>query len=161
MGEEQNREWLEKTLEELESKVEGLRVEAKRVIDEYWAFHLTQNEKMALKERSVLGTRVKVTDGNMAIEWYRNQYVPKKGGGWQPLSKYIRRGKGNRYATRTLAAWAKDWELSLVLETEDRLAEIREQYACLSKTRFYLRKWLKILDKQDSEAAEALAANAS
>ena len=96
----------------------------------------------------------------MAIEWYRNQYVLKKDGGWQALSKYLRRGKGNRYSSRTLKQWARDWEIDLVLEIEEQLADIREQYSCLSKTRYYLRRWLKAIDRQAAEAAAAdLAAN--
>ena len=101
MSAEQTKEWIEKGLEDLENKVEELRAEAKEIIDGYWSFHLAQNEQKPL------GARVKVTDGNMAIEWYRNQYVLKKDGGWQALSKYLRRDKGNRYSSRTFKQWAR------------------------------------------------------
>lgn len=160
MDKQDTQQWIEQMLEEIEGKVEELRKEAKKIIDEYWTFHLRENEKKSLKNKSILGTRVKVIEGNMAIEWYANRYVLKKDGGWQALSKYLRRGKGNRYSSRTLKQHAKAWEIEFVLEIEDQLGDIREQYSCLSKTRYYLRRWQKALERQAAgAAATALASN--
>jgi len=133
-------------IQTIEEDMQGLLEKAKETAQEFWDYHLPNNKTKRGSERSILGVRARIRNGHLSIEWYRNQWYNDTTGRRKrkPISKYIPKGKNNRYNRKALLYWARDWERELVDSVEDRLAVIRTQASSLAKIRMELRNLQKI-----------------
>lgn len=128
MGSDEFIAGIEAQLRWIDEARDTLRAEAKDLVDGYWSYHFKSNEGLKTRDRSTLGVRVrKMKTGDFYIHWYWNQWYKDEKGGWHPLSRYIRKGKGVAYSETTLRRHAKDWELELVMSLERDFAEVRKQ----------------------------------
>lgn len=92
------------------------------------------------------GTRVRVVNGAFQAVWFTNTYYKNKSGAGQTKSTQIEKGKGFRYLKSSFKN-AHDWELDLIMKTEDVYAKLRERYDYLSKLKRAYNTYLKNKDK--------------
>lgn len=132
-----------------------IHAETVRVIDQFWAYHMQENKKREISERSVLGLRAKKgNNSDFYPIWYWNRWYRNKKGEWRPRSMSIKKGKGFGYPSRTLLKFTREFEQEIVLETEAKLKLVRKELSHLKKMEIYLRK----LEKTRGERIAAIDA---
>lgn len=117
---------------ELNERMNGLIAEAKRVCDEFYNFHHAGNQPRQIDDRSRLGVRVRTRNGYVEIAWLHLRWA-KVNGRNKLFSDQIRKGRQFSYPMQRLRKRAQDWEVEKVVETEEKLARVREEYTYLVK----------------------------
>lgn len=117
-----------------EERIEELADEAQEIINEHWNFHYRENASRPPREKGRLNAWVRHRKGGLEISWSHFRFVKREGDvASTPKSTHITKGRGNKYRPHSLSVRAKDWEIDEVLRTEDKLAEIRSEYASVRK----------------------------
>lgn len=117
-----------------EDRIKELAEEAQEVANNHWKFHYRENALRPPREKARLNVWVRHRKGGLEISWSHFRFVKREGDvASKPKSTHITKGRGNKYRPHSLAVRAKDWEIEEVLETEDKLAEIRAEYASVRK----------------------------
>lgn len=124
---------------------EHLTAEAKRVADEFWAFHHSNNGKRPLQERSQLACRVRPANGGVVrIEWMETIWRYSDNSPPKPYYRYIRKGRSTaQYPMSRLRQLAKDWEWDVVVKCEEAFAAIRALSGQAGRIRTALRAHLR------------------
>lgn len=117
-----------------EGRIQDLAEEARKIANEHWAFHLRQNARLPPREKGRLNVWIRHRKGGLEISWTYFRFVKNEGdASSRPRSIHIPKGRGHKYRAHSLAVRAKDWEIEDVLKTEDKMAEIRSEYASVRK----------------------------
>lgn len=139
---------LDDLLEIITWQIYPLKKQAREILDNYFDAHITGNKlHKRYQDKSVLGCRMRIKGSSIYLEWFFNTWVKLADGRNKPFSTYIKRGKGMSYSQNTLLRYAKDWEVDLVLETEQAFAQIRRQNHFLAKARQNIREMKKSQNK--------------
>ena len=128
----------------VEQALEQLYAQARGLIGLYWVQCLHARRTRPRSEWSRLGVRARrmtargASAGAFVIEWYRVVWV-RRGGEAMPRSRYLAKGRGDRYRPATLARAAPPWQRGLVAELEDAFAELRRLARSLGRVRLHAR----------------------
>ncbi len=124
-------------------------VDAQSQADVYWEQNRAMRETGEKKEQGRYGTRVRLKNSVLTLEWFHNPYRTSKSGKKKPpLSQYIRKGRASyRYPKGAFADAKNTWEEDLIEQIEDRYAIQRIQASMLSEMRNLLRKYKTIITK--------------
>ena len=128
----------------VEAALECLLEEARALVARYWVHCLHARRTRPRSEWSRLGVRARrvsargAPSGAFLIEWYRIAWV-RQGAQSLPRSRYLAKGRGDRYRPATLARAARPWQRSLVAELEDAFAELRRLARSLGRVRLHAR----------------------
>lgn len=146
--------WTTRVKTELTLRIEELYYEAKEIVDEHWQFHYRNNALLPPKKKARLNVWVRLRPNHRleiywtAFKFFKHPISGKPG----VYSKYIPKGNGFRYRNNSLMIRAESWEVEKVLEVENKMAEIRAEYNCLSRA-------LTSLKNAEKKAAERQATN--
>jgi hypothetical protein len=125
-----------------------LKDEADAVITRYITAHweVADGAFVRLAPRTKLRREAGVPPGSFTVEWaIRYPALVVAGTGKRRLlSKYIRKGVGDRYTMRALRRHAQDWQVPLIEAAEDRLAPIRRQARAVIDVRRRLLEYAKL-----------------
>lgn len=121
------------------SEMEKLRALAMHEIEQFWEWHHGVNCSRPYKDRSVLGVRMRQVKGSpsMSIEWFEITWAGKNR---NMRSRYLNKGRGNRYPNRTLKSRAGELAWPVIDEYETKFAQIRAAARQLVELR---QAWLK------------------
>lgn len=110
----------------IEAVHEGLRVQAQKICDDWWDVKFRMEaDTFRPKKKSILGTRVRVKEGNFYCEWYFNDFATENSAK-KVYSKAIRFLKtGHSVNLRTLRSKMEDWEVSHTMYAEREYQKIR------------------------------------
>lgn len=135
-------------LGEVEARVEqgldGLFEEARGLVALYWVQCLHARRSRPRSEWSRLGVRARrvtargAPAGSFVIEWYRVVWM-RKDGRALPRSRYLAKGRADRYRPATLARASQPWQRGMVAELEDAFADIRRLARSLGRVRLHAR----------------------
>jgi len=126
---------------ECEERIKELAGDAQEVANEHWRFHYRENAGRPPREKGRLNVWVRARKGGLEISWTHFRFVKHAGAvSSRPKSIHITKGRGNKYRAHSLTVRAKDWEIDQVLETEEKLAEIRAEYASVRKIITYAKE---------------------
>ncbi len=116
---------------------------ARKLADSFWAMNHAMREENDPELQGYFGTRARLRDNTLSIDWYRNYFIRDKvTGKKRPISKHIAKGEGFRYSKRSFKG-AKEWEQEVIEEVED-------QYAMLRKRAHLLRTMRRALAEYDA-----------
>ena len=108
-----------------------------------------------------MGTRVRILNGSLQMEWFRNRTRPDQGAGKQVFSTHLKKGKGYRYSDSLFKKEPK-WARDAIKLVEDRYELLRKRAAILSAMRKNLRDYEQLLDEcfpgNDDEGDQAKSA---
>lgn len=144
MLEEESREFIRTARTLLEHELLVSAVDARKQADYYWEGNESAREEGVAEELSFVGTRVRILNGSLQMEWFRNRTRPDQGAGKQVFSTHLKKGKGYRYSDslfKNEPKWARD-AIKLV---EDRYELLRKRAAILSAMRKNLRDYEQLL----------------
>lgn len=131
-----------------------MKLQAEHHLKNFWEFHIANNDKKPLTEKSQLGCRMRIKGDSIYLEWYWNYWVNGKDDKGKacrkPISKYISRGKGFSYPIKTLLKHSAPWEYDMVEQTEAALTLIRRQNHFLSLSRQNIREAQKSRETLDA-----------
>lgn len=126
----------------------ALKDEADAVITQYITAHweTANGAFVRLAPRTKLRREAGVPPGSFTVEWaIRYPALVVSGTGKRRLlSKYIRKGVGDRYTIKALRRHAQDWQVPLIEAAEDRLAPIRRQARAVIDVRRRLLEYAKL-----------------
>ena len=131
---------------EVEREVALLAAEAQQIASAFWGLAISARKDIPDGKRSYLGTRVRMINGTLSIEWYRNGISFNSDGTVKSvLSKRINKGLGCSYSK---SAFAKEpeWIKESVEIAEKRYSKIRERAAMLTKIKRNLRAYEKLIE---------------
>lgn len=120
---------------------------ARKLADSFWTMNHAMRDENDPELRGYFGTRARLRDNTLSIDWYRNYFVQDKATGRKrPLSKYIAKGEGFRYSRRSFKG-AKDWEQEVIEEIEDQYAVLRKRAHLLRTMRRTLAEYELLMKK--------------
>ncbi len=114
--------------------------------DYYWEGNESAREEGVAEELSFVGTRVRILNGSLQMEWFRNRTRPDQGAGKQVFSTHLKKGKGYRYSDSLFKKEPK-WARDAIKEVEDRYELLRRRAAILSSMRKNLRDYEQLLNE--------------
>lgn len=138
-------DWIEQQLAGVDKQIRQLmEVEAQQIISSYWAYKKTANSKKPHSQKSKLNPRLKVSKDQQhyAVEWQVYTPAPHRANSSYAINLTKSRSQQS-YTEREIKKWAKPWELNHVLQVEESLTKIRQQYALLLQIRKNLNTLLK------------------
>lgn len=120
---------------------------AKKLADGFWALNHAIREEGDASLIGYFGTRVRLRDNTLSIDWYRNYFIQDKATGRKrPMSKYIAKGEGHRYPKRAFKD-AKEWEQEAIEQIEDQNALLRKRANLLRTMRRALADYEALMKK--------------
>lgn len=129
--------------EEIRKKLVG---KARDLVSEQWEWHLRFNEDRKPSEKSKLNLYVREKGSSIELFWSRFRFMRKPDQSKSGVARYyISKGKWDKYPDGRLTRHAQDEEVEVVLQFEERAAQIRKAIRCLSEMRAAKRK----LEKTD------------
>lgn len=129
------RQVAEKTIEDMDKLLNEQHDQAIVIIDDYWQWMLKETATKEKDDKNNLCVRARRTTTGVTIQWYYNKWY-RADESWKPMSKYIKKGRTSvRYKNAALKKHARDWDWDRVVETEDRLSEIRYVVQKITDTR--------------------------
>lgn len=125
----------------IRERIDELEREAKDIAEGHWDYHLKENATRKPEDKGRLNVYVRRKKDTLEIYWatYRFMRSSVSEKSWVK-STYLRKGKGHLYSEKALARVAKEFELDVALETEQRLGEIRYELLAIGKTMRCLRE---------------------
>ncbi|MBX0310464.1 MAG: hypothetical protein JHC31_01445 [Sulfurihydrogenibium sp.] len=128
-------------------------MEAKLLRSSYLNIWKMENNQRIIKGKYV--PRLTEKSGTVYIEWIsfnkRNRSVHLSFDKRQKIyGDYIKKSKKGGY-NKTAFKYASDWELSLIMEYEEKFNKIRTTLELLKKSLFYLRASIKRLNPETEE----------
>lgn len=161
MLEKESRDFIRSVRALLEHELLASAVDARMQADKYWEANESAREDGIAEELSFVGTRVRILNGSLQMEWFRNRTRPDQGAGKQVFSTHLKKGKGFRYSESLFKREPK-WARDAIKDVEDRYELLRKRAAILSSMRKNLRDYEQLLDecfpgndRTDSEAKPA------
>lgn len=138
-------------IESMERRILELGIQAKRVRDEHWNYHLRENAMLKPEDKGRLNVRARVRKGGLEISWWHFRFVKREGSTKSTIRSWsIPKGRAHMYRHHSLAVRGKPWEMQKVLETEGKMAQIRSEYAEVRKALTALKRMQKkALDRGD------------
>jgi hypothetical protein len=132
----------------LDQRREELWAIAQDVCDRFWNLRKAGNEIRKKGERSIMGCRVrKKTGGSLEICWYVNNSSRYTEDNPRIFSEHISRGNTYKYSNASLKKKSKDWEVDMILKTEEIYAKIREEMADISE----INRKIKVMIRRDQK----------
>lgn len=144
--EEESREFICSVRALLETELLVSAVDARKEADGYWGANESAREEGIAEDLSFVGTRVRILNGSLQMEWFRNRTRPDQGAGKQVFSTHLKKGKGFRYSDSHFKKEPK-WARDAIKKTEDRYELLRKRAAILSSMRKKVREYEKLLDE--------------
>jgi hypothetical protein len=139
-------------------QLDALRAEAEAIIADYYGKVLPEGKSHPKSERGRVGVRVRdqrgarATQGSFTIEWVEYFYVNRNpSSGSRAFTRYLPRGKTDRYPRSAFNRLAKPWQLKLIHATEDRLAQIRTLARSIGKVRAQMHAHHKLAQRLRGE----------
>jgi hypothetical protein len=86
-------------------------------------------------------TKRSKTSHAFRLEWSVMTPVRNAKGKWVPIYQSLPRGRSDRYPTATLLKWAREWEVDMVLEMEEKAVEYRKALKAISEMRRNLKTY--------------------
>lgn len=158
MLEKESREFLCTARALLEHELLVSAVDARKQADYYWEANESAREDGIAEELSFVGTRVRILNGSLQMEWFRNRTRPDQGEGKQVFSTHLKKGKGFRYSD-ALFKKEPEWARKAIAQVENRYELLRRRAAILSAIKKNLRDYERLVnecfpcsDKTNSEA---------
>jgi hypothetical protein len=138
---------------DIENIIQELVMEAKLLRSSYLNIWKMENNQRIIKGKYV--PRLTEKSGTVYIEWIsfnkRNRSVHLSFDKRQKIyGDYIKKSKKGGY-NKTAFKYASDWELSLIMEYEEKFNKIRTTLELLKKSLFYLRASIKRLNPETEE----------
>lgn len=146
MLEKESREFIRTARTLLEHELLVSAVDARKQADYYWEGNVSAREDGVAEELSFVGTRVRILNGSLQMEWFRNRTRPDQGAGKQVFSTHLKKGKGYRYSDSLFKKEPK-WARDAIKLVEDRYELLRKRAAILSAMRKNLRDYERLLDE--------------
>jgi hypothetical protein len=161
--ENESREFLRNTRSLIDHELLVAAVDARKQADSYWEANESAREEGDPDNLSFVGTRVRIINGSLQLEWFRNRTRPELGQGKpkKVFSTYLRKGRGHRY-NKALFSKEPEWARVEINNVEDRYELLRKRAALLSSLRKTLREYEHLINecfprkepKKPTEAAE-------
>lgn len=141
------KEFVRLTMSEVEREVALLAVDAQQTATAFWSVATEGRTDTPKDQRSYLGTRVRIINGSLNIEWYRNAVSIHPGGEVKSvISHRIKKGTDYAYPKTTFSK-EPEWIKEVVEIAEKRYARIRERAAILTKIKRSLREYSKLIEE--------------
>lgn len=144
--EEESREFIRNTRTLLEHELLVNAVDARKQADYYWEANESAREEGVAEDLSFVGTRVRIINGSLQMEWFRNRTRPDQGAGKQVFSTHLKKGKGFRYSESLFKKEPK-WAREAITVVENRYELVRKRTAILSAIRKNLRDYEQLLNE--------------
>lgn len=142
--EQESREFLCTVRSAIEHELLVTAVVGRDVADSWWTLS-RHSMTMSETEPTYLGTRVRIKNGSLQCEWFRNS-VRSEGSSKQVFSRYLPKGKGFRYPSHRFKkepAWAR--ELVEIVESDYEI--VRKRASILSSITRALREYEALINK--------------
>jgi len=137
--------------ESLERRIPELEAEAQEIADDHWRYHFRSNAMLPAREKFRLNVWVRRRQMSLEIFWTHFVFITRGASNKSAVrSKYIPKGSGHKYRTRSLTLRAKNLEIEKALEVEDKMAKIRSEYNDVKQA-------LKALKRAQQKAAQRTA----
>lgn len=119
----------------LNAWLDDLYEQAEKVVEAHWASIRDAEQKIpGWENKSHLRIRIRRKGNALKLEWGKVRWVGSKAKGTRtPLVDYIRKADEYGYNLNTLLGLSRDWEKTLVKNTETRLASIRREWRHVNK----------------------------
>ena len=122
---------------------------ARKLADSFWAMNHAMREENDPELQGYFGTRARLRDNTLSIDWYRNYFIRDKvTGKKRPISKHIAKGEGFRYSKRSFKG-AKEWEQEVIEEVEDQYAMLRKRAHLLRTMRRAMSEYQELMKGED------------
>lgn len=144
--EAESREFIRTVKTVLEHELLVSAVDARKQADYYWEGNESAREEGLAEDLSFVGTRVRILNGSLQMEWFRNRVRPDQGAGKQVFSTHLKKGNGYRYSDTYFKKEPK-WARDAIKLVEDRYELLRRRTAILSAMKKNLRDYEKLLDR--------------
>lgn len=144
--EEESREFIRNARTLLEHELLVNAVDARKQADYYWEANESAREEGVAEDLSFVGTRVRIINGSLQMEWFRNRTRPDQGAGKQVFSTHLKKGKGFRYSESLFKKEPK-WAREAITVVENRYELVRKRTAILSAIRKNLRDYEQLLNE--------------
>ena len=113
----------------MEKRIGVLADEARAIRSEHWHWHLRENAPLKPRSKARLNVWVRERKGGLEISWTYFRFVKTEGSTKsKPYSTHITKGRSNQYRRKSLEVRGKPWEMDMVMETEERMSQIRAEY---------------------------------
>lgn len=145
--EREEREFVAKVRDPISHLLQVIALSARQSGDIYWVTNKMTREEGLPEEQCRVGTRVRLVNGNLVAEWYRNRFITDPAASKKTvLSTHLKKGKGFKYS---MANFAKEpeWAKQVIQEVEDQYALHRQRAAVLSDIKRSLNEYEKLLEK--------------
>lgn len=140
------RVYVRTAMSEVEREVALLAVDAQQTATAFWNLAISGRKDAPKEQRSYLGTRVRIINGSLNIEWYRNSVSMNADGTVKNvLSNRIKKGTDFSYP-KSVFAKEPEWIKETVEIAEKRYSKIRERAAILTKIKRNLREYEKLIE---------------
>jgi len=123
---------------------------ARKLADSFWAMNHAMREENDPELQGYFGTRARLRDNTLSIDWYRNYFIRDKvTGKKRPISKHIAKGEGFRYSNRSFKG-AKEWEQEVIAEVEDQYAVLRKRAHLLRGMRRAMSEYQALMKEESN-----------
>lgn len=123
---------------------------ARKLADSFWAMNHAMREENDPELQGYFGTRARLRDNTLSIDWYRNYFIRDKvTGKKRPISKHIAKGEGFRYSNRSFKG-AKEWEQEVIAEVEDQYAVLRKRAHLLRTMRRAMSEYQALMKEESN-----------
>ncbi|TFI47031.1 hypothetical protein E4O93_14760 [Diaphorobacter sp. DS2] len=140
------RGFVQLALQEIEREVALLAAEAQQTSTDFWIAVREGRAELPKDQRTYIGTRVRLVNGSLSIEWYRNAVsINSTGGVKNVISRRIKKGTSYTYP-KTAFEKEPQWVREVIDAAEKRYACIRERAAILTQIKRELRKYEKLIE---------------
>lgn len=151
LTEQLEREFVASTRKMIEKDLKVIQLNAQQYSDVYWAVCESVKEDAVESELIKIGTRVRIKNGTLCADWYKNRFVSagpntKK----KVFSTHIKKGKGYRYAMHHFSR-EPEWCKQAVSHVEAKYALHRQRAAVLSSIKRSLNEYEKLLNEAYSD----------
>ncbi|TXF11184.1 conjugative transfer protein MobI(A/C) [Pelomicrobium methylotrophicum] len=121
--------------------LDDLEKHAHEIVEAHWArVREEEGKRSGWQHKSQLQLRCLRRGNTLIAEWVKIRWVGSMARGTRTgLREPLRKGRGPSYRLETLTRLSRDWEKTIVEETEKRLSEIRRQWGHITKALLYLR----------------------
>ncbi len=115
--------------------------------DAFWDVNQAHRDAAEIEGQQRIGTRVRVVNKTLSMEWYRNRFAPGDGSKKSVFSTHLSRGKGLRYH-RSLFQDEPDWSREVVEYTENVYANERLKLSILKEIRKHIKRYERLIKKE-------------
>jgi hypothetical protein len=141
----------------VEQELQTITLQARKYADAFWDANEAAREEGDPSSVCYIGTRIRVKQGTLQLEWFKNRTRPDRGASKpkQVFSTYLKKGKGFRYSDQTFNK-EPQWAQEEIQITEDTYALLRRRAALLTILKKTLRDYSALADECYPNAIKAV-----